>query len=397
MHTQNTSQTTQLYKTTFVAGLAMFAMFFGSGNLVFPLIIGRECGLSGFSAAYLGLVFTGVWVPFLGLLGVVLYAGDRKAYFAHLGKWPAGLLTFAMLALMGPFGVGARCVVVAHGAVAASLPAISLWAFGLVFMGLVAWLLWQRSKFVHRVGAWLTPALLIGLALFVGLGVWDWVSSGSSCPQSAQPMRNTFSYGLIQGYQTMDLLAAFFFSAAIVEHLRHRLPAHERAQGQLLRCALGACVLGGALLALVYLGLVFLGAHYSASLAEVPADQLLVTVAKLQFGSYAMPVVAVVFVLACLTTSVVLADLFGGFLCEEVFPQWLTRTQAMVLTVAITFAMSLLGFAGLTQWLGMLLEFVYPALIALAVANLLCKLPRWNLSSLAFWGTLAGAALWQLL
>ena len=84
-------------------GFALFSMFFGSGNLVFPIAVGTECGGHCILAA-LGILLTGVVVPFLGVFGMLLYKGDLNSFFSYLGK--PGIFLFSLLALSitGPFG-----------------------------------------------------------------------------------------------------------------------------------------------------------------------------------------------------------------------------------------------------------------------------------------------------
>lgn len=106
-------------------GFALFSMFFGSGNLVFPITVGQESEGHYLLAAF-GILFTGVVVPFLGVLGMMLYKGDIYSFFSCFGKKGTFLFSFLALALMGPFGVLARCLTVAHGALLLLLPNASL-------------------------------------------------------------------------------------------------------------------------------------------------------------------------------------------------------------------------------------------------------------------------------
>src|SRR5579872_2320269 len=95
-------------------GLAMFSMFFGSGNLVFPLVVGQTSeGHFGFAA--IGILITGVLVPFLGILAMLLFNGSSKDFFGRLGNPAVFWFPLIALSLMGPFGVLARCITVAHG------------------------------------------------------------------------------------------------------------------------------------------------------------------------------------------------------------------------------------------------------------------------------------------
>src|SRR5262245_8338583 len=95
-------------------GFALFSMFFGSGNLVFPLVVGKESG-GHYLLATLGIFLTGVVVPFLGVIAMMLYKGDNQKFFGSMGKPATFWFPLIALSLMGPFGVLARCITVAHG------------------------------------------------------------------------------------------------------------------------------------------------------------------------------------------------------------------------------------------------------------------------------------------
>ena len=104
--------------------VAIFSMFFGAGNAIFPLILGKNtqdlCGI-----ASLGLFCTGILGPILGLATASLYQGKIKDFFYGAGKWLGGFLMIITLALLGPFAVLPRCLTVAHAAFSQLIPDIS--------------------------------------------------------------------------------------------------------------------------------------------------------------------------------------------------------------------------------------------------------------------------------
>ncbi|MFN5382003.1 MAG: branched-chain amino acid transport system II carrier protein [Alphaproteobacteria bacterium] len=84
------------FKITLTTGLAMFDMFFGSGNLVFHLKIGMQSG-NQYMLASIGLILTGIMVPFLGLFNMILYQGNKDQYFGLLGRYGPFTLSLLML------------------------------------------------------------------------------------------------------------------------------------------------------------------------------------------------------------------------------------------------------------------------------------------------------------
>jgi len=118
--------------SVFTAGFAMFSMFFGSGNLVFPLLLGSVVQ-GTYAYAILGLFISAVCIPFLGLIGMIQFNGDREAYFSRLGRIPSFVLVFFLLALIGPLGVIPRCITVAFGGVRLIAPFFPFFIFSFLF------------------------------------------------------------------------------------------------------------------------------------------------------------------------------------------------------------------------------------------------------------------------
>ena len=109
-------------------GLAMFSMFFGAGNVVFPLVVGQAAG-DQTVFAMLGLLITAVGVPFLGLLAILLFQGNYQKFFARAGKVPGFVLAAAIMLLIGPFGGLPRCIALSYSTINVSWPVISFGAF----------------------------------------------------------------------------------------------------------------------------------------------------------------------------------------------------------------------------------------------------------------------------
>tara|TARA_B100001248_G_scaffold217689_1_gene172892 strand:+ start:18564 stop:19727 length:1164 start_codon:yes stop_codon:yes gene_type:complete len=367
------------FRNVLVAGFAMFAMFFGSGNLVFPLYAGTQT-LHQYPFAIMGLLLTAVVVPFLGLMGMVMFDGDHKEYFASLGPKVSFLLILIILSLLGPFGVVPRCITVAYGGVQLLFPNLSLDLFGLIFCLFVAKIIWLHDRIVSIIGSILTPLLLLGIVLIIAAGFWqDCTPLDQEVPEHA-----AFLLGFRQGYHTMDLLAAFFFSITTVEYMKKQLKG-AGGKRAILRQSLLASFIGAGLLGLVYVCFIALGAQYASELVNAQPEQYLTLIAMQTLGGIAKPVVSITIGLACLTTAAILTTLFGEFFSEEVTNGKLKRTPALLLSIFTAFLISRIGFASISVWLQEILEVVYPALIALAIANLLGKPSEKNRRKPVFW------------
>ena len=72
-------------KQIITIGLAIFSMYFGAGNLMFPIGVGVTSG-SDWILGILGFITTAVMLPLVGLIAMVLFDGDYNAFFGRLGK-----------------------------------------------------------------------------------------------------------------------------------------------------------------------------------------------------------------------------------------------------------------------------------------------------------------------
>lgn len=345
-------------------GLALFSMFFGSGNLVFPITVGQESG-GHFLLAALGILLTGVVVPFLGVLGITLYKGDLNEFFKCFGKKGIFLFSFLALALMGPFGVLARCLTVAHGALLLLLPNASLTVSSFCMCVLIYFLTVNKNNIVTMLGSYLTPFLLFSIAAITFFGLKEGSFPDTEAVSAWFAMKN----GFFQGYQTMDLLAAFFFSKFVLTHLYAHFSS-DMDDVTLLKRFGKSSMVGAGILSLVYFALVLLGWAYSPFLANIPPQEMLGVIATQSLGSMAAPCVCLAVVFACLTTAIVLTSLFADFLRQEVTQNKISNRVALVVTLGIGFFVSTFDFAGIAKFIGPLLEAIYPALIALTLVNI---------------------------
>jgi LIVCS family branched-chain amino acid:cation transporter len=349
-------------------GFALFSMFFGSGNLVFPITVGQESAGHYFLAS-LGILLTGVVVPFLGAFGMLLHNGDLSSFFSSFGKRGIFIFSFLALALMGPFGVLARCLTVAHGALLHIFPSVSLPVASFALCGIIFFLVINKNKLVSVLGTVLTPFLLLAIGAIAYFGL----SNGSFPEISLTDLGwGSFKNGFFQGYQTMDLLASFFFSQFIIKHLYSRLTLNPEGPST-IKIFSKAALVGAGILASVYVVLVLLGWVYSPMLLKVPPQEMLGLIALKALGPMAGPCLCAAVILACLTTAVVLASLFSDFLRTEVCKGKIGNASSLAVTLLIGFTVSTFNFSGIAAFICPILEIVYPALIVLTVVNIACK------------------------
>lgn len=381
-------------------GIAIFSMFFGSGNVVFPLLLGQITG-EQIPWALVGLGITAVGAPLLGLFGCVLFEGDCKKFFYRMGEIPGYLMVILIIALLGPIGVMPRCFIVAYGAISPYFPGLSMWVFSLL-AGLLTLILIARRKYILPIlGYVLSPLLILTLVSIIIVSI---VKTGS-LPASEHTSFTAFVKGLAVGYDTMDLLASIFFSVSVWMLLKEKLNIthYSEVKTKMIPTYMVASLIGGGLLGLIYIGLCFSSAMHHQMIAGAAPEQVLASLAVHLLGPKLAVVANVAVALACLTTVMSLAVAMVDVIHVEIMNTSIgtkipySYGGMMVLMIAITVVFSLLGFSSIMKFLHPIMEICYPAIIVLTICNILYKLYGFPYVKLPVYVTIIGMLSWKFL
>ena len=157
-------------KNTLVVGFMLFAIFFGAGNLIFPPKLGFESG-AGFWPAIIGFVVTGVGLPLLGIIVAARYEGGYQKALSNISPILSVLFLSAIYLTIGPFfaipRTGATAYDLAIIPFIGEASPISLLIFTAIYFSITLWVSLNPSKMVGRIGAILTPALLVAIVALV--------------------------------------------------------------------------------------------------------------------------------------------------------------------------------------------------------------------------------------
>jgi LIVCS family branched-chain amino acid:cation transporter len=349
-------------KTVLVAGFAMFSMFFGSANLVFPIMLGKTCSYD-YILAVIGWLLTATIIPFLGLLGIIKCQGDQKKYFNKIGKHPTFLLSILVMLLMGPLGVIPRCINVSFGGFAVLFPNMQPWFFNLFFCIAILSLVWQKNKVVEILGIYITPFKFGGI-FFLILVSLIYAPESSNAQICANYNFDNFLLGAKLGYQTMDLIAAILFGGTIIGYLKQKSDNREI----IFKLGVYSSILGGILLGLIYISFVILGSKYSGFMPqETLPEQMFAIISQQAIGFMGLPIVNFTIAVSCLATSVILTTIWVDFLESDIFKNSFSRKNINLFSIILIFVMSLLGFNQISIFLGAILDWIYPLLIVYAV------------------------------
>ncbi|GHU13896.1 branched-chain amino acid transport system II carrier protein [Alphaproteobacteria bacterium] len=374
------------YKLIFMYGFALFGMFFGAGNMVFPIKIGQMTG-ENWLLGGLGLAVTGIILPFLGLFAVKLHKGDYMRFFGGAGSLARSVLPLVMLSLFGSFAGEPRCITVAYGGISQCVPGLTLCVFSFIFCVVMYYVCLKEQRIINLVGKWLTPVLLLFLTALIMLSLADAGVPGES---TDTPM-GSFCGGVVTGYQTMDLVAAFFFSKLIFTQIQKKLPP-ETSDKDVIKLSVKSGAVAIVMLMAVYVGMVFLGSNFAGLIENVNPASMLTTVANHTMGSYATLFMGLLIMLACFTTIVALNSIYAQFLHSLLKLGKDKFKFVLFMTTAITFAISLLDFRGIAEFLVPILDALYPSTIVLTIVSIFTKEHR-QLKTILFYGTLAAVIL----
>jgi len=353
----------------FSVGLAMFSMFFGAGNIIYPLAVGQYAGDKNLFAM-LGLILTAAVMPVAGVIAMILFEGDYRKFFGRLGRIPGFLLALIIISLLGPLGSTPRCIALSYTTLKSSFLVMSPTLFSAISCGII-FLFTVRKQYILTLLGWiLTPLLLASLIIIIAIGL---ITSTGAPPVEASHLQ-MFLHGLSEGYNTMDLLAAFFFSSTIITILKARAQENGAGKESYFNIALQASLVGACLLAAIYVGFSYIASFHGSDLVLNGKDELLAAITMKIAGPYAGILVCVAIALACLTTAIALVSAFTDFIQREVFKGKVNYEMTLIGTLLITFFVSTFEFTGISAFLWPILQITYPGLIVLTFANIAYKL-----------------------
>lgn len=341
-------------------------MFFGAGNLIFPLLIGQSVRGNVWYAVS-GLAVTAVIVPFLGVAAMVLFQADYGRFFGRIGKVPGAVLLLLLQLILGPFGVIPRLVTLMHAMVSPYLFDIPLMLFSILAAVVLFACSFKRDWLVSFLGAVLTPVFLLAMAALILFG---FLKGSPPEPSTSLPM-TSFLEGLLGGYNTMDLIAAFLFATVVLPHFRQQEELPGVKQKSVLKKMAFSSLIAASLLFVTYVGLCLISARHAPTAAEAcPPELMLNAIAMKLLGPVGGCIAAVAVMTACLTTAMTLASVFADYFRKSICQSKISPTWALVITLAATTLFANLGFRGIAAFLGPILQVVYPGLILLTVLNL---------------------------
>lgn len=355
-----------------LVGSLLFGLFFGAGNLIFPVELGQRSGANVW-AVTLGFLISGVGLPVLGVVASA-WSSSNSLYEMALpaSKAYASFFTMALYLTIGPFFAIPRTATVAYEM---SLRAfcengpekLLLFAFSCVFFLGVLYFSLRPGKILSYIGKYMTPLFLMLLSVLVIFAIiqpMGPVGSGSPIPKySTHPLL----VGFVDGYGTMDALASLAFAIIIISNIR-RLQVDEpkRIALETLKSGL-VCMVG---MGSVYVALAYMGATSLGILDQGGnGGAILSAISNYYLGIAGKLLLAAIVTLACFKTAIGLITS-----CSEMFvkmlPHSLSYKSYAILFTLVSFGIANLGLQAIISLSIPVLMFLYPLSIVLMILSL---------------------------
>ena len=356
-------------------GSMLFGLFFGAGNLIFPIHMGQEAGASTYIAT-LGFILTGVGLPFLGVLAIGFSKSNGLYDLSSRVSQKYGLFfTMALYLTIGPFFALPRTATVSFEIgltpfLSADTLGLGLFIFSLVFF-LLSWLLsLNPTNIMVWIGKVLNPLFLVFLAFLIVSAFLQPMGSIEALPVQESYQQNAFFKGFTEGYNTMDALASLAFGIIVVSAIK-RFGVTNTAD--IAKDVMKSGFVSVILMALIYGCLAYIGA---TSLNVFPLSDnggiALAQVSQHYFGYAGSILLAVIVTIACLKTAIGLitacSDMFN-----ELFPSIAYRTFVHGFSIAGLLVANV-GLTSIIQISVPVLMFLYPLAITLILLALLSPL-----------------------
>ena len=349
-------------KRIFIFGFALFAGFFGAGNLILPPQLGFKTGPDWWLVA-LGFIITTTFIPLLSLFGHAKLQGTMLDF----GKKVSPLFSLVYCIIMYLIIVvlpAPRTAAVTHEIAIAPFfgtPALltSCIYFGLVFLFVI-----NRSKALNVLGKYLTPVIVLMVLIIIVVGF-------SVTPEEMNPgvLQAPFSDGILEGYQTYDALAGMVMGGVIIISLNAQGFKSYQEKKMIIAKSGFIAMMG---LLIIYVGLIALGANYNTFFqADISRTELLLGLSNSTLGSIGASFVSVLMALACFTTAVAITVSIADFF-KDIF-------KGSEIVYAVTAILCcLIGIIVGSYEVGFIIDialpalmFIYPISIVLILLNIL--------------------------
>lgn len=351
-------------KDSIVVGFALFSMFFGAGNLIFPPSLGNKLG-NQYLLGIIGFILTGVGLPLLAILACSKGNGTFESITNKIGNKFTLILTTVLFFAIGPLlAIPRTAATTFEISIQPLFPTWSPIIVMAVYFIINLFFVLKRSSIIDTIGKFLTPALIVILTIIIVKGIVSPIGELTFTNAT-----NILSMSLLEGYQTMDALGALLFAGVISSSIIQKGYKGKEANSILLKASLIA-VVG---LAFVYGGLTFIGAH-TVNLVDsnISNTALLVFIAREILGTFGVALIGAAIGLACLTTSIGLLTAGSTFFEKVTNGKLSYKFNAIIISI-MSYIIACQGVDNIVKLSVPILNVLYPVAITIIFVTMCNK------------------------
>ena len=357
------------FRQSLVIASMLFGLFFGAGNLIFPVSMGQLAGADVWQASA-GFLLTGVGLP---ILGVAALGISRENGLLELSSRASGTEQ--------PDREGVRHVLylcfvsdhrsfLRHSKVCHSIFYHRAWdgAFSAEPDAgpgdLLLCLLRGGPVSCPAAGGDPDLGVLVLRALTAPMGEISEIA-----PQGAYAS-GAFFKGFLEGYNTMDALAGLAFGIIVINVIR-TLGVEEPED--IAVSTVKAGVFTAIIMSAIYLLITVVGTQSRGVFpAAANGGDALVQISEYYFGSVGIVILALIGTVACLKTAVGLITSCGATF-EKMFPSGPSYRVWAVIFAVVSFVIANAGLNAIIAYSVPVLMFLYPLAVALILLTLFGK------------------------
>ncbi|MGO3652648.1 branched-chain amino acid transport system II carrier protein [Vagococcus sp.] len=362
----------QLKWTNYLSiGFMIFGLFFGAGNLIFPIQMGQEAG-QAIGSANIGFLLTGIGLPFLGILAFG-YSGSESVFdlASKVNQGFAYLFTTILFLIIGPLFALPRLATTSFevglsGVISQNHHPVVLLIFSCLFFLLSWFLSLNPTKLIDYIGRFLTPLFLI--LLFILLSLAFIFPLGAIKTATIQPSYaiHPFVEGFLNGYNTLDALAALAFGTIVVKSVQ--------SLGDFSKKEAATKIAYSGLIGVVLMGVIYTLLSYTGvmSLGEFPLNKnggiTLSQISTHYLGTFGYWLMTFIVFIACLKTAIGLISAFAQTF-TKMYPKFSYR-QYCGFGALISALIANVGLTTIITLSKPVLMFIYPLAMLLIMMSL---------------------------
>jgi len=361
------------FSTYALIGTMLFGLFFGAGNLIFPIQLGQLAG-ENFWPALIGFLITATGLPLMGILAIGLTGSNGLRDLGSRVHPKFGLIfSVALYLTIGPFFAIPRTATVPFTVgfepfIAPEHLTLFLALFSFVFFAIVYYFSLNPAKIMDYIGKYLTPAFLIFLFVLIIISIVKPMSSFQGAV--GEYVDHAFITGFKEGYNTLDALASLAFGIVVINAIKQQGITDKKA---IANATWKAGLFAILLMSLIYGFITYMGAMSVGTIGSFENGALIfAAVAEHYFGSFGAILLAIIIVLACLKTSIGLITSCSEFF-HDVFPRISYKWYVFILC-AVSFTIANFGLNNIITYAVPVLMFLYPLAIVLIILALCAPL-----------------------